>query len=107
MQVTMRWGHNRFPDIQKRLPKALQEMALEIAEGVATEARDAAPVRTGRLRDSIVAETTSEGAAAYTDVEYAPYVEYGHDGRAPHPFFTQAAENRRDDPAMYTLEERL
>lgn len=82
-------------------------MSLEIAEGVAKDAQDAAPVRTGRLKSSIVAEETGEGAVAYTDVDYAVYVEYGHEGRAPKPFFTQAAENHRNDPAMGTLEERL
>jgi len=39
-------------------------------------------VRFGRLRSSIVSETTNEFSRVYTDVEYAPFVEYGHFSRA-------------------------
>lgn len=59
-----------------------------MAEDVAAAARELAPVQTGRLRDSI----TSDGNRAYTDVEYAPFVEYGTANMSAEPFLRPAAD---------------
>ena len=97
MRISWRWTNNRLPEIQGKLPRVGREIAVEIAERVAEDARQLAPVRTGQLRDSIRVEATREGAEVGTDVEYAPYVEYGHRGVPPHPFLGPAVEMHRRD----------
>lgn len=59
-----------------------------IAERVAATARAKAPVATGRLRDSI----TADKDRVYTDVEYAPFVEYGTATDPAQPFLRPAAD---------------
>lgn len=51
-------------------------------------AKQRCPVDTGRLRASITSRIERDSATVFvgvvgTDVEYAPYVEYGARGRAP------------------------
>lgn len=68
------------------------------AEGYA---KDNCPVDTGRLRNSIANQTVDDEQAVYigTNVEYAPYVEYGekatHTTGAAH-FLRDAAANHGD-----------
>lgn len=59
-----------------------------VASGVADTARSLAPVLTGTLRDSIVAEDQ----AVRTDVPYAPFVEYGTSTTPAQPFMRPAAD---------------
>ena len=109
MKITWRWGNNRLPEIRARLPKAAKEIAVEITERIANDARKLAPVDTGNLRNSIRVEETRNGAEVGTDVEYAPYVEYGHRGVPPHPFLGPAVEMHRRDVEKLgaSLEARL
>jgi len=107
MQVTWRWQQNKFPEIQKQLPKALQEVCLEIAQSVQADAKSTVPVRTGRLRDSITAEEIKDGAVVYTELHYAPVVEYGGHGSPPRPYLTPAAESNTNHPSMGRLEDKL
>ena len=55
------------------------------------------PVDTGRLRNSIT--HTSDGEYAYigTNVEYAPYVEFGTSKMAAQPFIRPAAEDHAEE----------
>jgi HK97 gp10 family phage protein len=53
------------------------------------------PVITGALRDSITIENSSPSvfiyqAEIYSELYYAPYVEFGAQGRPPKPFFRPA-----------------
>jgi HK97 gp10 family phage protein len=61
------------------------------------EAKTLAPVDTGRLRASIRPRFYSQGLAAdvYTDVEYAPFVEFGTRKMAAQPFLHPAWEQVR------------
>ena len=43
-------------------------------------------VRSGHLRDSIESEVTNDSMQAYSDLEYAPYQEFGTFKLAPAPF---------------------
>lgn len=53
-------------------------------------------VRTGRLRDSITMQMAEDGAGLYldvgTNVEYAPYLEFGTSRMPPYPFLRPALE---------------
>lgn len=77
-----------------RATKSAVERGLE-AVGLQAEgyAKMECPVDTGNLRNSIT--HTSDGEAAYvgTNVEYAPYVEYGTSKTKAQPFLRPAAEN--------------
>lgn len=77
-----------------RATKAAVERGLE-AVGLQAEgyAKMICPVDTGNLRNSIT--HTSDGEAAYvgTNVEYAPYVEYGTSKTKAQPFLRPAAED--------------
>ena len=61
--------------IRAAIKKGLETIGL-IAEGYAK--RDT-PVDTGRLRNSITHVTSDDAAYIGTNVEYAPYVEFGDD----------------------------
>lgn len=55
------------------------------------------PVDTGRLRGSITHGTLPEEDTAFigTNVEYAPYVEYGTSRMKAQPFFKPAIQNHQ------------
>lgn len=60
----------------------------DLATQVASDAASRAPVDTGTLRDSII----HDGGRVYTDVEYAPFVEYGTSDMPAQPFMRPAAD---------------
>lgn len=93
IKFTARITSNEIGAIRGRLRPAAQAMAERVAEVAAERAREIVPVQTGRLRDSIAVETTAKGAAVFSDVSYAPIVEFGGHGRPPKPFMGQAAED--------------
>jgi len=66
-----------------------------------SEAKRLAPVRTGRLRDSIrILERGAGYVIVGSDVEYAPYVEFGTYRMAPRSFLRPAVWD-----AVYTFQE--
>jgi HK97 gp10 family phage protein len=75
-----------------RLAAAANEIAgaatQSYAEDIAEDARGYTPVETGRLRDSIYSDENEVG----TDVEYAPFVEYGTVNMPAQPFLRPAAD---------------
>lgn len=75
--------------IDQALAKALEEVGL-VAEGYA---KNACPVDTGRLRNSITHQVRPSEKSVYigTNVEYAPYVELGTSRMKPQPFLRPAA----------------
>lgn len=93
LKFNVRITKDQLPAIRQRLRPAAQAIAREVASQAADRARVTVPVQTGRLRDSIQVEETAKGAAVFSDVSYAPIVEFGGHGRAPKPFMGQAAED--------------
>lgn len=74
---------------------AEREAALR-ANNIRNDAVAAAPVDTGRLRQSIGLQKRGEGHYRVgTNVEYAPYVEYGTRRMAAQPFMRPALERNR------------
>lgn len=65
----------------KELDKACEEAITKCALKIEADAKELCPVDTGRLRDSINTVFSNSGhefsAEIGTDVEYAPYIEYG------------------------------
>lgn len=80
--------------------RALEAVGLQ-AEGYAKMDLDKDPRRidTGNLRNSITHTTNIQEQEVYigTNVEYAPYVEYGTVKMAPHPFLQNAVEGFADE----------
>ena len=85
---------NNVSEVQEELELAIAR-ALE-AMGLFAESNVKAhtPVDTGTLRNSITHEVKSREVDIGTNVEYAPYVEYGH--RTPSGGFVDARHFLRD-----------
>lgn len=66
---------------------------------VEAEAKKKCPVDTGYLRSSIKSEVSGNTATIGTDVEYAPYVEFGTG------LFAKEGDGRQDVPWVYKDEE--
>lgn len=93
--------------ITSKAPEVLQAMREQVLKGLEAigqeaegYAKDETPVDTGRLRNSITHEVIPQEDAVYigTNVEYAPYVEYGeykHTTGKNH-FLRDAATNHSD-----------
>lgn len=79
----------RLKQINEGLDEELEKMALEIE----AEAKKRCPVRTGRLRASIHTGRISEKVYYVgTNVEYAPFVEFGTRKMAARPYLRPAAK---------------
>jgi len=76
---------------REKIAKTLNKKGLRIVR----EAKQRAPVDTGRLRASITAELIEKGEVPKvlvgTNVEYAPNVEFGTENQAAQPFIRPAA----------------
>lgn len=75
---------------------ALEAVVEESARNVRDEARNAVPVDTGALRDSI--EYHTDGLTAEVgsfDVDYGAHVEFGTSSKPERPFMGPAAEIER------------
>lgn len=70
------------------------------AEAGANQARSLAPVLTGTLRESIVADEDGFGS----DVDYAAFVEYGTSDTAPQPYMGPAGDYVATPFALGVLE---
>ena len=87
---------NRMPEVAAGLHGAIAALVLEAAESIVIIAKVLAPVRTGALRDSIVAEMTGAlTATAGTPITYAIYQEFGTRFMAAHPFLIPATDQVR------------
>jgi HK97 gp10 family phage protein len=84
-------------EILKEL-EAKTAQALEICGGMAESyAKEACPVDTGRLRNSIThAQTGEREETIGSGVEYAPFVELGTTRMSARPFLGPAAEGHAD-----------
>lgn len=85
-------------------PQAIAEMNARkklalLAIGAAAEghAKALTPVDTGRLRNSISHTADSDAAYIGTNVEYAPYVEYGSAHNKAHHMLKKAATEHGDE----------
>jgi len=93
---------SRFQEEIQRMKERRERTIQQIAVFIEAEAKLRAPVSTGRLRNSITHQTESSEtqSKAYigTNVEYAPYVEFGVASKniKPQPYLRPAIEENRD-----------
>ena len=80
--------------LEKAKKRGLEAIGL-VAEGHAKKYETA--VDTGRLRNSISHATDDEAAYIGTNVEYAPYIELGAQGRKGLHFLQKAATQHGDE----------
>lgn len=82
-----------------RTPELMENVVKEVAIRVDAEAKKKAPVDTGNLRASITMEVDGLEATVGTNVEYAPFIEFGTSRQQAQPFMTpakQKVENQVD-----------
>lgn len=78
--------------LSENVGRGTQDGIEDSAESLVQEARSLAPVATGRLRDSIEASATSQGAEVVVGVEYAIYPEFGTSRMEAQPYLGPAAD---------------
>lgn len=94
--ATLKWyGDEKKTDMQDEMYKAL----IVIGDLVKTDAKLNAPVDTGNLRSSILNKTFKSQLETfiYTNLEYAPHVEYGTRYQAGDPFLRPALFGNKDN----------
>lgn len=97
---------NEFKSMGIKLVTQLQKVLNKCALMVERSAKEFCPVDTGRLRASIAHRVVEENKQTFaeigTNVEYAPYVEFGSvtRNRQPHPFLGWAYDANKDKVAQ-------
>jgi HK97 gp10 family phage protein len=93
----------RIIDHSQEIINATNEAIYNALEIIGAKAADyaagKAPVDTGRLKNSLTHEVAMDEKAVYvgTNVEYAPYVEFGTYKQRPQPYLKPAIQNHMDE----------
>ena len=95
---------NKLKEVARELPeqvgraidKTLLEMESDVKRGMGAAGSPSAPgdypgMDTGTLASSIQTDRKGTKGVMYTNMEYAPFLEYGTSRMAARPFFTPAA----------------
>lgn len=82
---------NSLGSYKEEVEKGLEKVVTYHARQIERNAKINCPVDTGRLRTSISIEFGTLQAIIGTNVEYAPYVEYGTSKQSGKPFLRPAA----------------
>ncbi|HEX5204806.1 MAG TPA: HK97-gp10 family putative phage morphogenesis protein [Actinoplanes sp.] len=83
---------NRLPQASAKVRSLTQQAISETAFQIQADAQALAPVRTGTLRRSILAQIGSLSARIGSSVHYAIYVEMGTRRMGARPYLRPAAE---------------
>lgn len=95
---------NRFPAIAAAFPGAASQVVRKTTFDIQAGAQNLVPVDTGALKNSIGAEVDGTEGVVFTNMVYAPRIEFGFVGadsrgrvynQAPQPYMTPAAEAAR------------
>jgi hypothetical protein len=87
---------DHFPRLAAALAPAAREIVQETILQIETVTKLRCPVDTGALRASYTSEMTGETSGQVaTNIEYAPWVEWGTTRMAAQPHVTPAAEGER------------
>lgn len=96
MPIAIEIRSNRLPQLTAQLRRRVGEEVAAAAVECQSTAKVLVPKDTGTLARSIVAEPENPLSwVVGTDVEYAPFVEYGTHRMAAQPYLTPAAEAQR------------
>jgi len=101
---------NNLLRINAQIEKALSQVIRKTAFSIEARAKSLCPVDTGVLRNSITTKIHSPMKATVgTNVEYAPYQEFGTRHQKGKPFMTPAvdAEKKEFEKAVRNLERSL
>lgn len=90
-------SNNRIMKVRRAVERESKKALTASAMVVQGEAINLAPVKTGNLRGSIDFSIEDVIAIVGTNVEYAPYVEYGTYKMDAQPFLFPALINNRDN----------
>ena len=112
MGITIKGGDkfkSTLQKIAKEHPQVMDAALDDTADAMSLEAQRIVPVDTGRLRASINVKREFLVKVIGTNVEYAPYVEYGSpEGSGPNggpkPFMRPAFENNRRRVAEFFIQ---
>src|SRR5258708_38726162 len=89
---------NHFPDIAKKLPEALGQLIEAACAHIEANAKAAAPVKTGFMRDSGAHQMTGPTSGEVTfSAPYSGFVELGTVHQAAQPFLLPAVARERVD----------
>ena len=83
-----------FARMIKDAPEMMEAIVEDVALRVDKEAKKNCPVDTGNLRGSITVDINGVEAEVGTNVEYAPFVEYGTRFMDAQPFVQPALEEQ-------------
>ena len=99
VDVTIESNVDKVKDeLAARIPVILEAIGLEAEGNAVSEITSLGAVDTGRLRDSISHATDEDSAYVGTNVEYAPYVEFGTmKYKTPRPFLKNSISNYTED----------
>ena len=84
-------------ELHHKMPAILEALGIEAEGNAVTEITDMKAVDTGRLRGSISHAHDNDAAYIGTNVEYAPYVEFGTYRMDARPFLRNAVSKYSDD----------
>lgn len=91
----------KFTDNSKDVLAAFERAKKNALEAIGataeTHAKSLTPVDTGRLRNSIAHTVGDDSVYIGTNVEYAPYVEYGSRRNKAHHMLKKAATEHSDE----------
>lgn len=82
---------------KEKIRRGIQKGLSEAGEKVVAEAKAECPVDTGNLKRSINKKVASTSCVVGTNVEYAPYVEFGTYKMAAKAFLIPALVNKEDE----------
>lgn len=90
----MKRGFNHLGAVQRSIPGATADIVEQIVIEIAGLAAATAPIDTGALAESYTWEVSANGeeGVAGSNMEYAPYVEYGTVRTPAQPHLVPAAE---------------
>lgn len=85
--------------VKQKILTSLEAVGLQAEANVKLEVENKKAVDTSRLLNSITHGVNSEEEYAYvgTNVEYAPYVEYGTSKMQPRPFLKDGVQNHTEE----------
>lgn len=100
--VFIKWDQKTLDELLESPDGAVGRYAVKICVKVVNHAKKLCAVDTGRLRSSITYEIGESGgelaARVGTNVEYAPYVEFGTRRMRAQPFLRPAIDSVRNVP---------
>lgn len=102
--MKVQWNDNTS-EVKRAIHSALVTAISKAAVHVQGEAKMRVPVRTGNLKGSITQEVDGLTGTVGTNVEYAPFVEYGTVRQSPQPYLFPALDENKDNIRQMIREE--